>query len=209
VGARAGRALDPGKGIEGMPGRVDPEPFARPRRPDRLAYQREDERLGNAHDGEFVPGIASAMNAALGIDHRYAEKLRGNARQRRIDGRHIALVHAGKPGMGLSNQCIHPRGGGKRSGRYVGLPRIEKGIKQFHVGLPSAALPWKPDAPNNIYSLPLSGKTAIFKLILLIFLCFCTEPSAFAKSSTTRQNLTVLYVGIFRPLTNFISKHEE
>ena len=71
--------------LNGKPGGVRAELLARLLRADRLADQREHERLRHAHDREFVFGVAGRVNVAAGADHADAEQLARHPRQRRID----------------------------------------------------------------------------------------------------------------------------
>jgi hypothetical protein len=68
-----------------MAGRVNADALADDLGPQRVADQREDEGLREAHDSEKDIPIAGGMHRAIGTDHTEAELIGRDAGERGID----------------------------------------------------------------------------------------------------------------------------
>ncbi len=78
--------------LNGSPVPFTPSFVARCFRAEHVADQREDERLGHAHDRELVLRVAGAIDVAAGPDDADAEQIARHRCQRRIDLRVLPFV---------------------------------------------------------------------------------------------------------------------
>ena len=90
-------------------------------RADQLAHQREHERLRDAHDRELVVGVPGRKRRARGSDHAHAEEVGGNAGQRGICLRVLAVAVCPIAVMGLAHQALH-------EGALRQLPGRDEGV---------------------------------------------------------------------------------
>ena len=79
-----------------MASRVDADLLPHRVRPDHLTDQREDEGLGDGHDGKGVFGGADAVGVAAHPCQADPEQLWLHAGERRINARHRAFVVGGE-----------------------------------------------------------------------------------------------------------------
>jgi hypothetical protein len=91
VGSPVGTAFDGGERIEWHSGGVRAELLARLFRAHLLTDEREHERLGHAHDREFVIGVAGGIDVAADADHAHAEQFAPRPGQRRVNSRILAV----------------------------------------------------------------------------------------------------------------------
>ena len=78
--------------LKGRPVLFAPEPVVCGVRPDGVADEGEDERLGDAHDRELVGGVADVEDVPGDAGNAEAEQVRRDARESGVDGRVFAVV---------------------------------------------------------------------------------------------------------------------
>ncbi len=104
--------------LKGSPVALTPSLSRTSSRAQRLAHQREHERLGHAHDRELVIGVAGAIDAAAGRHDRDAEQIARHPGQRRIDGRHRPVVIRPIALVRVEHEGLHALGGRQAAGGH-------------------------------------------------------------------------------------------
>ena len=117
VGPAIGAALDRGERVERQAGRVDTDPRPRLRGPDRATHQREDERLGHAHDRERRGALARCDRHTRDARDGEPEPLGRGEGEARVHLGHVALVDPTEAPVRLVDQLLHVLGRGQRAGR--------------------------------------------------------------------------------------------
>src|SRR5690606_21692621 len=89
--------------------------------PKRLAHQRKDERLRDAHDCEIVLGVADRKDLAIGAHHADAEQFWRHSGERGIDLLVMAIGIRLKAPMALEDKLAHLVWRGQVASRNVRL----------------------------------------------------------------------------------------
>src|SRR5690606_18052085 len=90
-------ALNACKRIESIARRIHAQPLTGTRCADQIADEGKNEWLGNAHNGEFMIGIANGEYISVYTDHAYAEQVCGHVCQGRVNLRILAKLNAANP----------------------------------------------------------------------------------------------------------------